>query len=378
MQIFWDNNGILRKGEDSRNRMEMNQMSRVIEKIRLILTVFIIFILSLGITCAAEGLNITALDVGQGLCVLIEDDGHYMLYDGGGRDTSSYVVSYLEKSGITTLDYIVASHYDEDHISGLIGALRVMECNTVLISGYEIDTPIYHSFMKALEASNADVIVPYQGEVFPFGNSEFTVVGPANYDDPIENNRSVAIKIEGESTSCLLCGDAESGEETDILNSGFDINSDIYVVSHHGSASSNTPEFLRAVLPSVAIISCGNRNKYGHPTEMVLSCLQSSGCAMYRTDLQNEILLKSESSGISANQMPCEDWTPGEVAATTQDNEPADLLDAQYICNENTKKFHYPDCKSVDKMSEKNKRYTKQNRDELIDAGYDPCGNCHP
>ena len=70
------------------------------------------------------GFSMTMLDVGQGLALLIEADGHYMLYDGGGQSRSSYVVSYLRQHGVTELDYMVASHYDEDHISGLIGVMN--------------------------------------------------------------------------------------------------------------------------------------------------------------------------------------------------------------------------------------------------------------
>lgn len=86
------------------------------------------------------------LDVEQGTSVLVNCDGHWLLYDGGNSGTSSYVVAYLKKQGVKKLDYIIASHFDADHISGLIGALNVFECETVLSPDYEADTKIYNSF----------------------------------------------------------------------------------------------------------------------------------------------------------------------------------------------------------------------------------------
>lgn len=95
---------------------------------------------------AAQPFELHLLDVGQGQSVLIEADGHYMLIDGGGRSSSSFVVSYLKQQGIDHLDLIAVSHYDEDHMSGLIGALSVFPDDELLLPSYEGEGSLYQSF----------------------------------------------------------------------------------------------------------------------------------------------------------------------------------------------------------------------------------------
>ena len=340
-----------------------------------------------AVVCAGE-LNIDVLDVGQGLSVLFESDGHYMIYDGGGRDHSSYVVSYLKQKGIGELDYVVASHYDEDHISGLVGVLNVFACDQVLSPDYEADTSIYESFVNAERSSGAELVHPEQGQTYLLGGAEFTVVGPAAYKEETDNDNSIAIRVTDQEVSCLVCGDAESTEEGEILSSGLDLTSDIYIASHHGSGTSNSQEFLNAVNPTVAVISCGAGNAYGHPDQDVMELLQERGCYLFRTDLQSEIILSTDGEQVYFGQDICTDWSPGtvpetadtsaEISAEAGGENVETTGEYKYICNENSKKFHYPSCDSVKKMSEKNKRYTDQSREELISQGYDPCKNCNP
>lgn len=112
---------------------------------------------------------------------------------------------------------------------------------------------------------------------------------------------------------------------------------------------------------------------------------------MYRTDLQGTVILYSDGSSIWSDQEPCQDWTPGIPEGQTR-TIPVDNGDGQagdpasgefseeilYVCNTNTKKFHYPSCDSVNQMNESNRMNTNLTRDELIAQGYQPCGNCHP
>ena len=98
------------------------------------------------------------LDVQQGLAVFLRQGDHCMLYDGGGRDASSFVVAYLKQQGVAHLDYIVASHYDEDHISGLIGAMHAFDCDRILDADYVSDTAIYQSFKKAAGTGGALIV----------------------------------------------------------------------------------------------------------------------------------------------------------------------------------------------------------------------------
>ena len=212
-------------------------------------------------------------------------------------------------------------------------------------------------------------------------------------DYEMDNDRSLAFRITYGDVSCLVCGDAESTAEWDMVNSGRDISADIYVVNHHGSRTSTTDSFLDAINPSYALISCGRDNSYGHPTQEVLQRLQERGIQMYRTDLQGTVVLYSDGSSVWSDQEPCQNWTPGtyedqtrqipvgdgsgQSGDTVQDSS-YDSEEYQYVCNTNTRKFHYPSCDSVKQMKESNRMNTNLSRDELIAQGYQPCGNCHP
>ena len=226
-------------------------------------------------------ISITMLDVGQGLSILVESDGNYMIYDGGDRGTSSYVVAYLEKHNVKHLDYLIASHYDSDHLAGLVGVLETTSVDTVINPDFKATSKIYQSYVAARDASGADVIYPKVGDTYKLGYSTITVLAPAqNYDDA--NEASVAIKIQCDDFACVITGDAEGRSEADMLDSGIDLSCDLYVVGHHGSSSSSSDDFVKAMGPAYGFISCGKDNDYGHPTEKTLNTLAKYNTKIYR------------------------------------------------------------------------------------------------
>ena len=372
-------------------RWRMKKGSRTIRCIFIAVILFAWISLTGVIVYAAQPFGLHLLDVGQGQCVLIEADGHYMLIDGGGRSSSSFVVSYLKQQGIDHFDLAAVSHYDEDHMSGVIGALSVFPADEILLPSYAGEGELFQSLSTAAVQNGAVIWHPLAGEVFSLGGATVEVVGPVRTDYEWENDRSLAFRIMYSEVSCLVCGDAEGTSEWDMVNSGRDISADIYVVNHHGSRTSSTEPFLDAVSPSYALISCGKDNSYGHPTAEVLQRLQERGIQMYRTDLQGTVILYSDGYSIWSDQDSCQDWTPGIYENQTRQMPAVEGSDGssgaaegdsseeiQYVCNTNTMKFHYPSCDSVKQMKESNRMNTDLSRDELIAQGYQPCGNCHP
>ena len=325
------------------------------------------------------------LDVGQGLSILISADDHYMLYDGGGRESSRFVVSYLKKHDISQLDYLIASHYDEDHISGLIGVLNTATVDQALIPNYVASTQTYVSFMNKLETTGTDYLFPVVGETYTLGKTSFQILGPESYGHGDENENSISIRAQCGSTSCILTGDSTENEELSMPRTGLNVDSDLYVVGHHGSASSSSARFLNKVSPQYAFISVGKGNSHGHPTERVMRSLKKRDIKMFRTDLQGTVTAFSDGKGWTFDTDPCEDWSAGgsstekataPPAATKNTSEPSAA--ATYVLNTHTMKFHYPDCSSVSRMSDQNKQSVSATREELINQGYDPCGNCQP
>lgn len=238
-------------------------------------------------------IRITTLDVDQGLAVLIESDGKYMLFDGGDRRTSSYVVSYLQKHGVNKLEYMVASHYDSDHIAGLVGVLETTTVDCVINPSYKATTKIYQSYVDGVNKSGAEAIYPSVGDTFTLGHATFAVLAPAkDYGDANEN--SIAIKITCGEFNCIITGDAEKQSEADMLTCGISLAADVYIVGHHGSSSSSSKEFVEAIAPRYAIISCGKDNDYGHPHQETMDTLNALSVYVYRTDRNGEIYCESD------------------------------------------------------------------------------------
>ncbi|MCD8153542.1 MAG: MBL fold metallo-hydrolase [Clostridiales bacterium] len=256
------------------------------------------------------------LDVGQGLAILVQSGGQNLVYDGGGRETSSYVVSYLENQQVSTIDYLISSHYDEDHLAGLVGCLNSFQVNMVIGSDYLQDTQIYESFMAAVEEEGLQVQHPEIGSEYAFGTGSFTVLAPQAISSS-DNDNSVVIKLENGSNSFLFAGDAESGSEEAMLSSGLDLSCDVLVLGHHGSASSTSWDFLAATVPEYAVISCGDGNAYGHPHEETMEKLSSMEISVFRTDVQGSFAAVSNGAEITWTQEPCNDYSDGDSQGDT-------------------------------------------------------------
>ena len=326
----------------------------------------------------AADFSLTMLNVGQGLSVLVQADGKYLLYDGGGRSASSYVVAYLQQHSVTELEWLVASHYDEDHISGLVGVLHTTPVKQALMPDYTTDTQIYQSLQNALEEKNVPVLYPVQGNTFSFGNAKIQVVGPQDYTYDSENNNSLCLRICYGNFQCLLTGDAEQEAEQDMVASGQNLECDLYVVGHHGSSSSTSEELLEAASPDYAFLSVGEENPYGHPTAQTLNALRRHNISLYRTDVQGEITAYSDGQKIWFSTLPCEDWSAGTQEVFKEPLPTVIPQISRYVLNTHTKKFHNPDCSSVEQMNDKNKAVTDASREELIARGYTACGRCNP
>ena len=327
------------------------------------------------------GFSLTMLDVGQGLAILIGADGRYMMYDGGGQARSSYVVSYLKQHGVTELDYMVASHYDEDHISGLIGVMNTAKVNMLLSPDYVRETHIFDSFRSTARNKEIPEQHPLQGERYKLGSAEIRVLGPVMYDPGGDNDNSIVMKITYGSFSCILSGDAEASEENSVLRSNTDIGADLYVVGHHGSADSSSKEFVQSINPQYAFLSVGKDNPYGHPNPVTLDTLLENSIQLFRTDLQGEVTATSDGRSVSIDKPPVEITIsdPADAASILQ-TEPPSGETHKYVLNTNPKRkrIHTPDCRSVSEIKDENFQYSDKSLEELIAEGYTPCGNCHP
>ena len=320
------------------------------------------------------------IDVGQGDAALVVCDGKTMLIDGGKPRASSIIYTYLKNLNIDYLDYIVASHADDDHIGGLSAPLAKMKVGNVLAPETEADTRSYESLKNKSAEQGLTITHPKAGEHLAFGSSDIAFYGPITEDDSDRNNGSIVMKITYGETSFLFTGDAEREEEQQILNAGFDLSATVLKVGHHGSKNSTTYPFLRAIMPKYAVISVGE-NSYGHPTEDTLSRLRDAGAKVYRTDMQGDIIAASDGKTVTITTKK-----NGDIATNPTEGEKASTAESagnetkaySYIGNRNTKKLHDPNCSAVLQMKEESKVYLNCTRDAAIKDGYRPCGRCNP
>ena len=252
------------------------------------------------------------LDVGQGLAIFVQCDGMNLIYDGGDKSTSSEVVAYLKNMGVETIDYLISSHYDSDHVSGLIGCLNAFDVTNVICADYVHESKTYESFISTVEEKGLEMQHPAVGTEFTFGSGKFVVLAPEEFDDDESNANSVVIRLIHGENSFLITGDAEYSSEKAMCNSGLEIESDVLVPGHHGSATATSWDFLMQVVPEYAVISCGEDNSYGHPHEETMEKLESMEVQVYRTDKQGYISVVSDGKTLDWSQEPCNDYSSGD------------------------------------------------------------------
>lgn len=309
------------------------------------------------------------IDVGQADAALVICDGKCMLIDGGNPADSRLIYTYLKKMNVDTLHTIICSHAHDDHVGGLPAAVHNFEFENVYAPERENDIDAYNSFKNAVNSKGIVIQHPKPGDNFIFGSSKVEFYGPV-YNTTDLNNTSIVMKVIYGETSFLFTGDAEREEEQDILSLNFDLSATVLKVGHHGSSSSTSYPFLREIMPKYAVISVGS-NSYGHPTEETLSKLRDAGAIIYRTDLQGDIIAKSDGNNVTFITQK----NSSAVTANNPSDNNSEEMTTGYIGNAKSKKFHYPSCHS---LPAEHNRVIFNSREEAIKSGYSPCGNCRP
>ena len=375
-----------------------------------------------------DALEVHFIDVGQGDAALIKCGDAAMLIDAGENDQGTLVQNYIRKQGVKSLDYLIVSHPHSDHCGGADVIISKYDIDTIIMPNYSKDTATYRDVIKAMDYKGYEITSPEVGDSYKLGDAEFTIIAPnkEDYGDG-ENNYSVGIILEHGSRKFVFTGDAEEEAEEDIVGNGIDISADVLKIAHHGSRTSSTEEFIHAVSPEYAVISCGENNEYGHPHAATLNTLRGMGVKLFRTDEQGSLIAASDGKKITWNAAPSDTWKAGEptqssvgangktgsdtayagnaAAIQNADNQPAsvesnvageskpqeeesapakeeteqaapqDTQGITYILNVKTGKFHIPACSFLPTT---NRSDSTLSRDEIIAQGYVPCKKCNP
>ena len=247
-------------------------------------------------------LSVHYIDVGQGDAILLACGGEYMLIDAGETDSKDTVIHYLSDLNIQRLDLVVATHGDSDHIGEMADVLNAVPADTVWYPDYDHGTKTETNFLTATANCGADLYQPELGETYDLGGATVTVLGPVK-EYKTANDKSIVLMVQFGDDRFLFTGDMENkdGAENDLIAHWGDdaLKADVLKVGHHGSDTSTSYHFLRAVNPGYAVISVGEGNSYGHPTTEALNILGQAEVYVYRTDYMGTVVAVSDGENIS-------------------------------------------------------------------------------
>lgn len=274
-------------------------------KCKIIICLLIVLILiNFIIYIYPQKLRIFFIDVGQGdSTLIITPDKKTVLIDGGGSDSfdvgEKVLLQYLLDRRILKVDYVLISHFDTDHATGVAQILGKIDVSSIILTRQLEENDIYRHILSIAKEKKIKLIYVKEGDVLKIGGIKISIIHPENklmINNPMNNN-SIVCKVEYNSFSMLLTGDIEMEAEELILRKNINLKADVLKVAHHGSKTSTTGEFLKAINPKVALIGVGKNNNFGHPSNEVIQRLKENGTRIYRTDENGEISITVNKKG---------------------------------------------------------------------------------
>lgn len=337
------------------------------------------------------------VDVGQGDATILEfPDGKTMLID-TPTGKSEVVKSTLRADGRSTIDWLVATHPDADHIGGLDSIISSMDIGSIWAPEANSSTQTYTRFLTSISNKGMGIEPAYAGRQIATGeNYSIDILWPqqgASYSE--DNAYSVVIKVTYGQNTFLFTGDAP----VEAQNTCVDGHVDVLKVSHHGSASGMSSALAAKLTPTIAVLSYG-KNSYGHPTQVVLDALSSVGAQVYGTYVHGTVTVVSNGKDVTASTA-----TEGAIEAASQDSgadsqgigssgggggssgaseqpaEPAQApaatdsgQDETVVVTQTGDKYHRPGCRTTSRS----KSLTEMPKSQAQASGYGPCGVCNP
>lgn len=246
-------------------------------------------------------LQIHFIDVGQADCILVQaPNGNNMLIDAGNNNDFSIISSYLNSHHVRQLNVVVATHPHEDHIGSMAAVVRDFKIGRIFMSRVSTNTRTFEDLLTAIKEKGLTVNTSKAGvtiDLDPTIKTEMLAPNRDQYDNL--NDYSAVIKLTYGKNIFLFTGDASRVSEKEMLKKGYSLAADVLKVGHHGSNTSTTGNFLKAVAPKYAVISVGAHNDYGHPGKYTAGRLMKTGMRVYRTDLNGTVSIISDGNELS-------------------------------------------------------------------------------
>lgn len=242
------------------------------------------------------------LDAGQSDCTIIKSNDEVMMIDAGTDVQFDNIMQSLKSLNISKIDYLVITHQHDDHMGGANDIIGYCDVKNIILPELSemnmVTTYSYEQLLEAIIDKGINAISAKPGFTFTLGNGLAEIFAPVQQDENL-NNMSVVLKITYKNNSFLFQGDAEKKVENALLKSDCNLSANVIKLGHHGSNTSSTEKYLKAVNPSVAIISCGADNSYGHPHTEVLERLKKNSIDAYITSLDGNIIVTSDGNKIT-------------------------------------------------------------------------------
>ena len=236
------------------------------------------------------------LDVGQGDSILVFfPDDKKMLVDGGKRAMGNTVVQYLKEQGVNSLDLVVSTHPDSDHIGGLLEVLKNIKVKAILDSGNTHTTETYSDYLRLIQEKGIPVSIAKEGQLLDLDKRVKVEVLNSGDTKEDSNAASIVLKLSMGTIDFLLTADAEAKEEAKMVQT-YNVEAEILKAGHHGSSTSTSALFLGEVKPKVAVLSYGLDNQYGHPHKEVVDRLLQWGASIFSTAQSGSIVVKTNGS----------------------------------------------------------------------------------
>ncbi|MDZ7802154.1 MAG: MBL fold metallo-hydrolase [Trueperaceae bacterium] len=251
----------------------------------------------LSVLSLAAALELTFLDVGQGLSVLIRSpSGQVVLYDAG--PASADVAQRLQALGVDRIDLLIASHAHSDHIGGMADVLRTFRPPNYLDNGLPHTTATFERTLQAAIDVDVALLSPERRRI-GLGEATLHVVPPPGDEGMGHNANSVGLVVSYGTFRATLVGDAEPAQWAWWGSRHGDLLSDVDVhgAAHHGSRNGDTRQALARLTPAVVVISSGRDNRYGHPHAEALRRYRGVGAEVYRTDLHGRVTVQVRPDG---------------------------------------------------------------------------------